>query len=928
MEVSALQMSVDSSGIVKGSGDLNKLSSSAAKAAADATKVEKAMGGVNSAAARAAAAVNSEAMALDKAAKAAWEKDIATRKAAVADQQAANRAWNAQKAQEAAANSSRRASVALGQAATAAQSTATGLGAIMPAAKAAQAGLDGVTRAANNNVGAMKANTSNIAAQFQDIGVTAAMGMNPMMIALQQGTQLSAVLQGGMGSLGAAFRQLVNPVSLATIGIVAFAAALIQAVDWTKLAIASLNFLADNIVAIAPYAVAAAAALALFYAPALLAGIASLTVAIGVGLVKALETVMWRMIALAVMNPWGAFIVFTGLAIAALLAFRDWFTKVLGVDLIDAAAKGLNFIIGGFVGAYNAVKATWKDLPAAIGDSVIMTSNIVIENLQKMLMKSVAMLQKFVGMIPGAGMIFSGLVGAGASAFMEVGKIDNPYAGMAQAVNDVANESIRAAQSVDYVGKAIQGIKSGAAAVASQFREWAKALGATDEKTKGGKAGAGGKTQAESLADILKGAEADIRAQQLRLDAVGKTAIAVAKLEQETKLLNAAQEAGVNLTPRIREEIEKLATEYAKLKIAADVAIAIEGVTDALDKQHQAINDDISLIGKYGDELTRAKNELDALRSAQNALPKGVDINSPDMAGYRADVVAAAGQNSDAEITKRQLENAERIRRQGELDIAQLESQRGAVGLTGEALLKYNYVQNEVLKAKREGNILSAEEMIRLNEAAEGYARNAAELEKLKERVQLTHDIVGGFFNDWMNGIRNGENVFKSFINSALDGLNRLAQKLQEKMIMDFVMSIAGGGGGGIGSLFGFANGGAFGNGGVQQFAKGGAFTNQIVSTPTLFKFANGGKFGEMGEAGPEAIMPLKRGPSGALGVQAHGGGEMTITIRGEAGPLFTPTVTDIANNSAARIVSAGLNEFNNMLPDRVQQISEDPRLR
>src|SRR5215217_9053164 len=45
--------------------------------------------------------------------------------------------------------------------------------------------------AANDNAAG---STANIAAQFQDIGVTAAMGMNPIMIALQQGTQLSAVL--------------------------------------------------------------------------------------------------------------------------------------------------------------------------------------------------------------------------------------------------------------------------------------------------------------------------------------------------------------------------------------------------------------------------------------------------------------------------------------------------------------------------------------------------------------------------------------------------------------------------------------------------------------------------------------------------------------------------------------------------------------
>ena len=54
-----------------------------------------------------------------------------------------------------------------------------------------------------------------------------------------------------------------------------------------------------------------------------------------------------------------------------------------------------------------------------------------------------------------------------------------------------------------------------------------------------------------------------------------------------------------------------------------------------------------------------------------------------------------------------------------------------------------------------------------------------------------------------------------------------------------------------------------------QKFAKGGAFTNSIVDNPTIFKFAKG--VGMMGEAGPEAIMPLKRDSSGNLGVRAQG---------------------------------------------------------
>jgi hypothetical protein len=88
--------------------------------------------------------------------------------------------------------------------------------------------------AANQNLrGVGPVNTANIAAQFQDIGVTAAMGMNPLQIALQQGTQLSAVLgpmgaAGAVRSLGAALASVVNPVSLITLGLTAAAAVAIQ----------------------------------------------------------------------------------------------------------------------------------------------------------------------------------------------------------------------------------------------------------------------------------------------------------------------------------------------------------------------------------------------------------------------------------------------------------------------------------------------------------------------------------------------------------------------------------------------------------------------------------------------------------------------------------------------------------------------------
>ncbi|NKM30775.1 phage tail length tape measure family protein [Rhizobium laguerreae] len=76
--------------------------------------------------------------------------------------------------------------------------------------------------------------TANIAAQFQDIAVTSALGMSPLQIALQQGTQLSSVLstmgngKQAIAGLGAAFASLLSPISLVTIGLVAGSAALVQ----------------------------------------------------------------------------------------------------------------------------------------------------------------------------------------------------------------------------------------------------------------------------------------------------------------------------------------------------------------------------------------------------------------------------------------------------------------------------------------------------------------------------------------------------------------------------------------------------------------------------------------------------------------------------------------------------------------------------
>jgi lambda family phage tail tape measure protein len=72
------------------------------------------------------------------------------------------------------------------------------------------------------------------------------------------------------------------------------------------------------------------------------------------------------------------------------------------------------------------------------------------------------------------------------------------------------------------------------------------------------------------------------------------------------------------------------------------------------------------------------------------------------------------------------------------------------------------------------------------------------------------------------------------------------------------------------------ANGRVFAQNGIQAFARGG-----IVNKPTVFPFANG--IGLMGEAGPEAIMPLRRGRDGNLGVMSSGGGTTNVVVNVDA---------------------------------------------
>ena len=161
------------------------------------------------------------------------------------------------------------------------------------------------------------------------------------------------------------------------------------------------------------------------------------------------------------------------------------------------------------------------------------------------------------------------------------------------------------------------------------------------------------------------------------------------------------------------------------------------------------------------------------------------------------------------------------------------------------------------------------------------------ELSRMKETMLFT----GREVNTLSNGISGG--LRKAFDGLIFDGMKlNDALKTVASTIVDQVYSIAirpvtGALGGllaqGVSGVLGgglpFANGGAFSQGKVMPFARGG-----VVSAPTGFPMRGG--MGLMGEAGPEAIMPLARGPDGRLGVQAAGGRAMNVVMN-----ISTPDV-------------------------------------
>lgn len=139
--------------------------------------------------------------------------------------------------------------------------------------------------------------------------------------------------------------------------------------------------------------------------------------------------------------------------------------------------------------------------------------------------------------------------------------------------------------------------------------------------------------------------------------------------------------------------------------------------------------------------------------------------------------------------------------------------------------------------------------------------------------------LASGNFGDALDGL--GRDLERLAQQSVTNPLFRGIQSLFEENVGSFIPG-----------LFANAKGGVYSGSGISQYSE------RIVNSPTVFPFAKG--IGLMGEAGPEAIMPLRRTADGALGIKAQGmGTNVTVNIIGASStPKVSQTTDDNGNTN------------------------------
>ena len=370
---------------------------------------------------------------------------------------------------------------------------------------------------------------------------------------------------------------------------------------------------------------------------------------------------------------------------------------------------------------------------------------------------------------------------------------------------------------------------------------------------------------------------------------------------EEIARLSQAKDANGRISVETAAHIETLRKANEKLK--SDLPTSeIQFLTEAIGKQT------LSII-----EQVRAKQrEAEDSRQVNRLIIEGMTRQEAE-----AKVTADRLRGDYAEALRLTNEAIEKY--SADLEILNLRKAQG-IALTAGETAEYDRLAKAIeaakaAKGKQEGQAPSVESAATAletsatpmapSEAIEGRIATLkdeiADLTNIGNVAITVADGIGAAFGQAFQGLINGSMTAKEALGSFFQSVGQMfismaAEIIAKQMTMIILQTIlkalgAFGGGampgaapqmtsGAVVTPTGFqgqfagiaANGATFANG-VATFANGGAFSNSIVTAPTMFKFADGGamKAGLMGEAGPEAIMPLSRGAGGRLGVDASG---------------------------------------------------------
>lgn len=185
------------------------------------------------------------------------------------------------------------------------------------------------------------------------------------------------------------------------------------------------------------------------------------------------------------------------------------------------------------------------------------------------------------------------------------------------------------------------------------------------------------------------------------------------------------------------------------------------------------------------------------------------------------------------------------------------------------------------------------------------YEKLPLVVEMLKKELDEVSESMNKFnfsISEWIDKL--GEGMADAFASAIVygdnlgDSMKRLAQEIMFAYVKALLLKyVFGPMQNFLGGLFGLADGGVVSSGKLVPMAKGG-----IVNSPTIFPMAKG--LGLMGEAGPEAVMPLSRGPSGELGVKADASSAPVIINVLDRGDLEQVTYEAMAKYPGSKIVT------------------------